>query len=97
MDTLEESSGAKDFSWESKIEEADEIEKEQGNMPQVGMGVTYFLYEAMNFRGIGFTVPLIPLLLAAVLSLLVCAAVPVVTWMILEKNGSIVERIKGVE
>lgn len=163
LDTLEESSGAKDFSWESKIEEADEIEKEQGNMPQVGMGivlilafigimnymntfvvnvqsrmtelsvmesigmtgrqllgmlireglfyaggawlvtltvgmgVTYVLYESMNFREIGFTVPLIPLLLAVLFSLLVCAAVPVVTWMILEKNGSIVERIKGVE
>ena len=63
----------------------------------VGMGVTYFLYESMNFRAIGFAVPLLPLLLAALLSLLVCTLVPVFTWMVLEKNGSIVERIKGVE
>lgn len=63
----------------------------------VGMGVTYFLYESMNFREIGFAVPLLPLLLAALLSLLVCTLVPVFTWMVLEKNGSIVERIKGVE
>ena len=32
----------------------------------VGMGVTYFLYESMNFREIGFAVPLLPLLLACV-------------------------------
>lgn len=63
----------------------------------VGMGVTYFLYESMNFREIGFAVPLLPLLLAALLSLLICTLVPVFTWMVLEKNGSIVERIKGVE
>ena len=31
---LEENDNAKDFSWESKIEDADEIEKAQGNMPQ---------------------------------------------------------------
>ena len=34
LSLLEESDNAKDFSWESKIEDADEIEKAQGNMPQ---------------------------------------------------------------
>ena len=123
LSLLEESDNAKDFSWESKIEDADEIEKAQGNMPQlgigivlilafigimnymntfvvnvqsrmtelsvmesigmtpkqllgmlvregvlnaggawlvtltVGMGVTYLLYESMNYRGIAFSVP----------------------------------------
>ena len=163
LDILGKSSDARDFSWESKIEEADEIEKAQGNMPLVGMGIvlilafigimnymntfvvnvqsrmtelsvmesigmtrrqllgmlvregifyavgawlivltvgvgaTYFLYESMNVRGIAFAVPLLPLLSAALLSFFVCVIVPVLTWMVLEKNGSIVERIKGVE
>ena len=63
---LEENDNAKDFSWEPKIEDADEIEKAQGNMPQLGI------------------------------SLLVCTMVPVLTWIVLEKNGTVVERIKGV-
>ena len=64
---LEENENEKDFSWEPKIEDADEIEKAQGNMPQLGI------------------------------SLLVCTMVPVLTWIVLEKNGTVVERIKGVE
>ena len=160
---LEENDNAKDFSWESKIEDADEIEKAQGNMPQlgigivlilafigimnymntfvvnvqsrmtelsvmesigmtpkqllgmlvregvlyaggawlvtltVGMGATYLLYESMNYRGIAFSVPLLSLLFAVGISLLVCTMVPVLAWIILEKNGTVVERIKGVE
>ena len=163
MALLEENGNAKDFSWESKIEDADEIEKAQGNMPQVGigivlilafigimnymntfvvnvqsrmtelsvmesigmtpkqllgmlvregvlyaggawlvtltvgMGATYLLYESMNYRGIAFSVPLLPLLFAVGISLLVCTMVPVLTWSVLEKNGTVVERIKGVE
>ena len=163
MALLEENGNAKDFSWESKIEDADEIEKAQGNMPQlgigivlilafigimnymntfvvnvqsrmmelsvmesigmtpkqilgmlvregvlyaggawlvtltVGMGATYLLYESMNYRGIAFSVSILPLLFAVGISLLVCTMVPVLTWIILEKNGTVVERIKGVE
>ena len=51
----------KTFSWESKIEDADEIEKAQGNMPQLGIGIV------------------------------------LITWIVLEKNGTVVERIKGAE
>ena len=62
-----------------------------------GMGVTYLIYESMNYRGIAFSVPLLPLLFAVGISFLVCTMVPVLTWIILEKNGTVVERIKGVE
>lgn len=58
---LEENDNAKDFSWESKIEDADEIEKAQDNMPQLGIGIV------------------------------------LITWIVLEKNGTVVERIKGAE
>lgn len=160
LNLLKKNDNANDFSWESKIEEADEIEKAQGSMPQVGigivlilafigimnymntfvvnvqsrmtelsvmesigmtpkqllgmlvregllyaggawivtltvgMGVTYFLYESMNYREIGFSIPVIPLLAAVIISFMVCTLIPVITWQILEKNGTIVERIK---
>ena len=63
----------------------------------VGMGVTYLLYESMNNRNVAFLVPLLPLLLAAGISFLICMIVPVLAWIVLEKNGTVVERIKGVE
>ncbi len=163
LNLLKESDNAKDFSWESKVEEAEEIEAAQGNMPQVGMGIvlilafigimnymntfvvsvqsrmtelsvmesigmtpkqllgmlvregvfyavgtwiitliigmgaTYLLYESMNYRKIAFSVPVLPLMLAVGISFLVCTVISVLTWWISEKNGTIVERIKGVE
>ena len=163
LSLLEENDNAKDFSWESKIEDADEIEKAQGYMPQVGIGIvlilafigimnymntfvvnvqsrmtelsvmesigmtpkqllgmlvregilyvggawlvtltvglggTYLLYESMNYRGIAFSVPILPLLFTIGISVLVCTMIPVLTWIVLEKNGTVVERTKGVE
>lgn len=163
LSLLKENDNAKDFSWESKIEDADEIEKAQGYMPQVGIGIvlilafigimnymntfvvnvqsrmtelsvmesigmtpkqllgmlvregilyvggawlvtltvglggTYLLYESMNYRGIAFSVPILPLLFTVGISVLVCTMIPVLTWIFLEKNGTVVERTKGVE
>lgn len=163
LSLLEENDNAKEFSWESKIEDADEIEKAQGYMPQVGIGIvlilafigimnymntfvvnvqsrmtelsvmesigmtpkqllgmlvregilyvggawlvtltvglggTYLLYESMNYRGIEFSVPILPFLFTVGISVLVCTMIPVLTWIILEKNGTVVERSKGVE
>ena len=163
LNLLEESDGAKDFSWESKLEEADEIERAQGNMPQIGigivlilgfigimnyintfvvniqsrmtelsvmesigmtpgqllgmlvregalyaggawtitltagMGITYLFYEAMNYRKVAFSVPILPVIFAAGISLPVCILVPVAAWKGIERKGTVVERIKGIE
>ena len=163
LSLLKENDNAKDFSWESKIEDADEIEKAQGYMPQVGIGIvlilafigimnymntfvvnvqsrmtelsvmesigmtpkqllemlvregvlyvggawlvtltvglggTYLLYESMNYREITFSVPILPFLFTVGISVLVCTMIPVFTWIVLEKNGTVVERTKGVE
>ena len=163
LNLLEESDGAKDFSWESKLEEADEIERAQGNMPQIGigivlilafigimnyintfvvniqsrmtelsvmesigmtpgqllgmlvregalyaggawtitltagMGITYLFYEAMNYRKVAFSVPILPVIFAAGISLPVCILVPVAAWKGMERKGTVVERIKGIE
>lgn len=160
---LKNDDNANDFSWESKIEETDEVKKAQGNMPEVGfaivlilvfigimnytntfvvniqsrmtelsvmesigmtpkqllgmlvregvyyacgawiitltvgMGITYALYESMNYRGIAFSIPLLPVLAAVTISFLICIMIPVLTWVVLEKNGTVVERIRGVE
>ena len=63
----------------------------------VGLGVTYVIYQSMNYRKVPFSIPLLAILIAVVTSFLVCIVVPVVTWMILEKNGSLVQRIKEIE
>ena len=163
LNLLEESDGAKDFSWESKLEGADEIERAQGNMPQIGigivlilafigimnyintfvvniqsrmtelsvmesigmtpgqllgmlvregalyaggawtitltagMGITYLFYEAMNYRKVAFSVPILPVIFAAGISLPVCILVPVAAWKGMERKGTVVERIKGIE
>ena len=163
LSLLKKDANARDFSWESKIEEADEMRKAQGNMPQIGMGIVlilafigimnymntfvvnvqsrmtelsvmesvgmtdrqlmgmlvregalyaggawgltltagmgivYLIYQTMNYRGVSFLVPVVPLLLTAAISFVVCIAIPVVTWKVLERQGTVVERIKGVE
>ena len=62
-----------------------------------GMRATYVIYQSMNYRGIAFSVPVIPLLFAVGISVLICVAIPVLTWRSLDKNETVVERIKGIE
>lgn len=54
----------------------------------VGMGVTYVLYESMNYRGIAFSIPILTILFAVVVSFLICAMIPLLVWWFLEKDGS---------
>ena len=63
----------------------------------VGMGITYYLYQSMNYREIPFAVPALPMVVAVVLILLICIAVPLAAYRHLEKRGTIVERIRGFE
>lgn len=163
LSLLEGSGHGKDFSYESRIEDAAEIEKAQGNLPEVGMGIVLILaligvmnymntsmvnvqsrrvelsvmesvgmtqrqllrmlveegllyaggawaitltaglvvieriYQWMNYQDVAFSVPLLPLLLAAAVSVLVCVVIPVLTWRSLERSGTVVERIRSVE
>lgn len=63
----------------------------------VGLAVTYVLYQSMNYRKIPFEVPAAPMAAAMVLVLLICAAVPLAAYRSMEKKGSVVERLRGVE
>lgn len=59
-----------------------------------GLGVTYYLYQSMNYRGVAFEFPILPVAGAAVLTILVCVTVPVLAHRGMEKSGSLVERIR---
>ncbi|MGI6013157.1 MAG: FtsX-like permease family protein [Oscillospiraceae bacterium] len=163
LSQIQESPRARDFSYDSKIEEMKSVEKAQGNMLEVGIGivlilaligllnyvntvtgniqsrqtelsilesvgmtekqtcrmliqegllyatgsliltatigtgVTYYLYQSMNYRNIPFAVPLLPVVVAVLLILLVCTAIPLVVYRYLVRSGTIVERIRRFE
>lgn len=60
----------------------------------VGLGITYGVYQSMNYRGAEFWFPIIPFLGAVAVMLSVCIVVPLLAYRSLEKSGSLVERIK---
>ena len=160
---MEDSPDAKDFSYASKIHEAENVKDAQGNMMEVGIGVaailaligilnyvntvlgnvqsrqtelavlesigmtdrqrnrmllleglllaglsiiltgtlgltvTYAVYQSMNYMGAPFVVPILPVAAVAGLILAICVVVPVAAGIWMERKGSVVERIKGVE
>lgn len=59
-----------------------------------GLGVTYFLYQSMNYRGVAFQFPMLPFLGAVVLMVCMCASVPIAAYREMEKRGSLAERIR---
>lgn len=58
-----------------------------------GMAATYWIYQSMNYTGAEFVIPAVPLLCAAVISVLICISVPAIAYREIEKKG-IVEYIK---
>lgn len=63
----------------------------------VGMGVTYYLYQSMNYMRIDFEVPVLPLVLSIVLVMAVCSLIPLAAYWNLERKKSVVERIREFE
>lgn len=63
----------------------------------VGLGITYRLYQSMNYNGAEFAIPLLPVLAVFLLVLLACMIVPVSAYRNLEKKAPVVERIRGFE
>lgn len=154
---------SKDFSFESKIELMENVEKAQGNMIEVGIGivfilaligilnymnttmgsiqsrqveisvmesigmtegqvkkmlilegllyaggafgltltaglaVTYVVFQSMNYRGIPFEIPLLPIAAAAVCIVLICIIVPLTIFRNQRRSRSVIERIRGFE
>lgn len=63
----------------------------------IGLGITGYLYESVNYRRIPFSVPVLPVAGAVLLCAAVCVAVPLLTYRSMEKRGTIVERIRRME
>lgn len=157
---LRKSSNASDFSWESKIRQAEIVEKAQGHMAEIGfgivailavigimnyintsvgniqsrrkeisimesvgmsehqvrkmlvwegifytggvilltltagLGITYAIYQSVNYMGAAFWFPMVPFFIACILLLTICIAVPLLAYKQMEKSGSLVERIR---
>lgn len=63
----------------------------------VGLGVTYCLYQSMNYRQAAFALPVLPLAAAAVVTLIICVTVPLTAYRRLARRGTLVERIREFE
>lgn len=63
----------------------------------VGLGVTYVLYQAMNYRDVPFAVPMLPIAAATLLIALLCVVIPLAAYHSMQRSGSLVERIRGFE
>lgn len=157
---LRKSPNASDFSWESKIGQAEIVEKAQGHMAEIGfgivailavigimnyintsvgniqsrrkeisimesvgmsehqvrkmlvwegifytggvilltltagLGITYAIYQSVNYMGAAFWFPMVPFFISCILLLTICIAVPLLAYKQMEKSGSLVERIR---
>ena len=60
----------------------------------VGIGITYAIYQKMNYMGAKFWFPALPFLGATLILFVVFIVVPVWTYQKIEKSGSLVERIR---
>lgn len=160
LSNIEESPNKTDFSWDSKIEQAENVKAAQGHMMEIGLGIvlilgiigvmnyintsvgnmqsrqkeisimesvgmterqvkkmlvwegifytggvlfltltvgigiTYAIYQTMNYMGAKFWFPALPFLGATLILFVVCIVVPVWTYQKIEKSGSLVERIR---
>ena len=63
----------------------------------VGTAITYICFQSMNYMGIPFKIPVIPLISAIVLVMLICMTTPLISYKKLVGNRSIVERLRDYE
>ncbi len=63
----------------------------------IGTGITYFIFQSMNYMKISFTIPLFPLLCAIFLVMIICVMTPIVTYKKIVRNRSVTERLREYE
>lgn len=62
-----------------------------------GTLITYICFQAVNYTGIPFSVPVLPLVCSAALIVILCIGVPLLSYRRLQENPSIVERLREYE
>ena len=63
----------------------------------IGMGITWFVFQSMNYMKIPFTTPVFPLLCAILLVMIICILTPIITYKRTVRNHSIMERLREYE
>ena len=63
----------------------------------IGTGVTWFIFQSMNYMKIPFTIPVFPLLCAILLVMIICVLTPIVTYKKIVRNRSITDRLREYE
>lgn len=63
----------------------------------IGLAITFYLYQSMNYRGIVFRIPVLPVAAAVLAMILLCILVPFITYWRLEKKETLIERIRRAE
>lgn len=63
----------------------------------VGLGITYVIYQSMNYMEIAFAVPALPILGMVLFIAAVCVLIPLIAYRVLTGKKTVVERIQRVE
>ncbi|MGI6005979.1 MAG: ABC transporter permease [Ruminococcus sp.] len=61
-----------------------------------GLGITYAVYQSMNYMQVPFAVPMGPAAVMAAFIIGICMAIPLAAGRRMIKKGSVVERIRGL-
>lgn len=62
-----------------------------------GLGITYFVYQSMNYMDVPFEIPVILLVGAIIVIIFICVVIPLAIYWNLESRETLVERIRGFE
>lgn len=63
----------------------------------IGTIVTYFIFQAVNYMGASFTIPVLPLLLSFSLIIFICIIVPIILYYHIVNRNSLIERLRDVK
>lgn len=63
----------------------------------IGTGITYFIFQSMNYMKIPFTIPVFPLICAILFVIIICILTPIITYKKIVRNCSIAERLREYE
>ena len=60
------------------------------------MAVTYMVYQSMNYIGVPFAVPVLPVMAMILFIFAVCVTVPLASYHMLAGRRTIVERVRDI-
>ena len=61
----------------------------------LGLGITYLVYQSMNYMMVPFAVPFWPAAVMTAFLILVCILIPLAAGKYMTGKGSVMERVRG--